>query len=519
MKKVIYDATLREGAQCANASFSVNDKLKIVEMLDELGVGYIEAGNPSSNPKDKEFFDFIKDYKFKTAKLVAFGATARKGNLPKDDAGIKALVDANTDYVAVFGKSWDFHATNIIGISLEENLEIIRSTVEYLTSLGKKVFFDAEHFFDGYKENSDYAMEALAAAKEGGAFNLVLCDTNGGCFPSEIAKITKEVVDRFGDMVSIHCHNDTGMACANTVEAINNGAQMAQVTIGGIGERCGNADLCIILPDLQIKLGYTCVEPDKLKTLHQFSRKFSEIANIKVDEKTPFVGANAFMHKAGMHIDGVNKNPKSFEHMNPELIGQSRKFVLSEVAGRVAVINKAKHIIPDINKNSPEAAKILQELKELENQGYVFEGAEASFELVIRKIAGLYTPKFSVKEYKVITDKPEGIGSGPAYAMAEIQVGDETEINAAKGNGPVNSLDKALRKALERFYPCLKDVHLTDYKVRVLDSKLASASKVRVLMESSDGEKTWSTVGVSDDIITASYLALLDSIEYKLESE
>lgn len=519
MKLTMYDATLREGAQGAGASFSVSDKMKIVAMLDDLGVEYIEAGNPSSNPKDKEFFREIKEYKFKQAKLVAFGSTARKGVEPAEDANIKALLEAETEYVAVFGKAWDFHATEILKVSLEENLEIIKASIEYLTSLGKKVFFDAEHFFDGYKNNSDYAMKVLDTAQRAGAYSLVLCDTNGGCFPHQVQEITARVTQVFGDRVGIHCHNDTGMAEANTVAGVLSGAKVVQATIGGIGERCGNCNLCTVIPNLQLKLGYSCIGEGSLKGITKFSNKFSEIANVRVDRKTPYVGKDAFTHKAGMHIDGVNKNPLSFEHISPDKVGRSRQFILSEVAGRMAVIDKAKSILPDITKTSPVATDILARLKELESDGYVYEDAEASFELVIKKIAGLYKQRFNVNEFKVITDKPEEKGTGLAYAIAEVQVKDDVEINAAKGNGPVNALDRAVRKALETFYPCLKKVVLTDYKVRVLDSKKASASRVRVLIESKDDTDTWSTVGVSDDVITASYIALMDSIEYKLDKE
>lgn len=515
----MYDATLREGAQGVGASFSVSDKMKIVAMLDNLGVKFIEAGNPASNPKDKEFFIKAKNYEFKNAKLVAFGSTAHKGVAPKDDANVQALLDADTEYIAVFGKSWDFHVTEILKVSTEENLQIIRNTIEYLTSMGKKVFFDAEHFFDGYKHNKEYAMKVLMTAKEAGAIALVLCDTNGGCFPHEIGDITAKVVAKHGELTAIHTHNDTGMAEANTIAAVLSGVTLVQATIGGIGERCGNCNLCTLIPNLQLKLGYNCIDSDKLKGITSFSNKFSEIANIRVNRNTPYVGKNAFTHKAGMHIDGVNKNPLSFEHITPDLVGQSRQFILSEVAGRMAVIDKAKSILPDIDKTSPLAGQILERLKELESEGFVYEDAEASFELVIKKIAGLYKERFKVNEFKAITDKPRLDGSCPAYVMAEVQVGDEVEINAAKGNGPVNALDKAIRKALEAFYPCLKQVVLSDYKVRVLDSKLASASRVRVLIESQDGDSTWNTVGVSDDVITASYMALIDSIEYKLDKE
>lgn len=519
MNVLMYDATLREGAQGVGASFSVNDKIKIAVMLDKLGVPFIEAGNPSSNPKDKEFFDRIKKHEMKNSKLVAFGATARKGVKPEEDEGLKALLSADTEYVAVFGKAWDFHATEILKISPQENLELIGNTIKYLCCKGKKVFFDAEHFFDGYKNNSDYALKVLETAQQAGAYRLALCDTNGGCFPHEISEITCAAVEGFGDIIGIHCHNDTNMADANSIAAVRSGAKMVQATINGIGERCGNCNLCTIIPSLQLKLGYSCIDGEALKGITKFSRQFSEIANISLDAKTPYVGKNTFKHKGGMHIDAVNKNPLSFEHISPDMVGQSRQFILSEVAGRVAVIDKAKSILPGIEKSSPIAVKILDRLKELENKGYVYEEANASFELEIKRIAGLKKNWYEVKEFKVVTDKPKKRGMGVAYAIVEAEVDGEVKITGGKGNGPVNALDKAMRSALEVFFPCLKEVVLTDYKVRVLDSRHASASKVRVLIESTDGTDTWSTVGVSDDVITASYIALTDSIEYKLDKE
>lgn len=519
MNVMIYDTTLREGAQGVGVSFSVNDKIKIALMLDKLGVSFIEGGNPSSNPKDKEFFQRIRDHRLTTSKLVAFGATLRKGVRPEEDEGLKALLDANTEYVAVFGKAWDFHSTEILKISLEDNLALIRDTIAYLSGRGRKVFFDAEHFFDGYKHNEKYAMEVLKTAREAGAYALILCDTNGGCFPHEIGEITAAVTKAMDGTIGIHCHNDTNMADANSVAAVRSGAGIVQATINGIGERCGNCNLCTIIPSLQIKLGYSCIDSDALKGITKFSRQFSEIANIRVDSKTPYVGKNTFMHKAGMHIDAVSKNPLSFEHISPDTVGQSRQFMLSEVAGRMAVIEKAKSIIPDIEKSSPIVSRILKRLKDMENQGYVYEEANASFELEIKSIAGIKKDWYDVKEFKVITDKPRKKGTGLAYAMIEVEVDGEVRITAGKGNGPVNALDKAMRSALEIFFPCLKQVVLTDYKVRVLDSRRASASKVRVLIESTDGAETWSTVGVSDDVITASYIALTDSIEYKLDKE
>lgn len=519
MNITMYDATLREGAQGVGASFSVKDKIKITLMLDKLGIPFVEAGNPSSNPKDKEYFDKIKEYSLSTSKLVAFGATARRGIDPKDDEGIKALLSADTEYVAVFGKSWDFHVTDILHATLEENLKIIENTISYLVTQGRKVFFDAEHFFDGYKCNKEYALTVLQIAQQAGAYSLVLCDTNGGCFPHEIDEITADVMKQISLPVGIHCHNDTNMADANSIAAVRSGASIVQATINGIGERCGNCNLCTVIPSLQLKLGYSCIDSEALKTITMFSRQFGEIAGLRIDHKTPYIGKNAFKHKAGMHIDAVNKNPLSFEHICPDAVGQSRQFMLSEVAGRVAVIDKAKAVIPDIDKTSPMATKILERLKMLESMGYVYEEANASFELEIKRIAGIKKDWYNVIEFKVVTDKPRKKGTGLAYAMIEVEVDGNVQITAGKGNGPVNALDKAMRSALESFFPCLKEVVLTDYKVRVLDSHSGSASQVRVLIESTDGKEHWSTVGVSDDVITASYIALTDSIEYKLDKE
>ncbi|MBQ9624800.1 MAG: citramalate synthase, partial [Clostridia bacterium] len=439
MKLVMYDVTLREGSQGGGISLSVNDKIKTVQMLDKLGVAFIEAGNPFSNPKDRDFFEKIKEKRLNNSKLVAFGATAKKGANPEKDEGLQALLSADTEYVAIFGKAWDFHVKEILKVSLEENLQLIKESIEYLNKKGKRVFFDAEHFFDGFKANKDYALKVAQTAAKAGAYAVVLCDTNGGCFPFEIEEITKQV--KADVPIGIHCHNDTNMADANTIFAVKGGAAIVQATIGGIGERCGNCNLCTIIPSLQVKLGYPCIDDDALKGITKLSRQFSEIANIRISDNTAYVGKNAFMHKAGMHIDAVNKNPASFEHISPDRVGQSRQFVLSEVAGRVAVIDKAKTILPDIKKSSPLATQILERLKELENEGYVYEEANASFEMEVKKLAGLKRKWYEVKEFKVITDKPKKRGVGVSYAMVELEVDGETRITGGKGNGPVNAMD------------------------------------------------------------------------------
>lgn len=511
----IFDSTLRDGAQAEGISFSVEDKIKIVKALDSLGVSYIEAGNPGSNPKDLEFFKKVKDIGLANSKIVAFGSTRRRDIKAEEDKNIISLLEAGTDTIAIFGKSWDFHVTDIIHATLDENLEMINDTISYLVSLGKTVIFDAEHFFDGYKANSDYAVKTLEAAFNAGASCLSLCDTNGGCFPQEIFDITKVVKSKFDITVGIHCHNDCGMAVANSIMAVESGASHIQGTYTGFGERCGNANLSTIIANLQAKKGYLCIPNENLKNLTHIARKISEIANISLNDREPYIGKSAFAHKGGMHIDGVSKAPHSFEHINPEIIGNERKFLTSEVAGRSTILSMIQRIDPQVEKSSPECDLVMQKLKDLEYQGYQFEGAEGGFELLIRKTLGKYKPFFELVNFKTIGERPY-IDGQSASAVIKVIVDDKTEITAAEGNGPVNALDKALRKALEVFYPELSKVHLTDYKVRVLDGKTATASKVRVLIESTDGIESWTTVGVSEDIIEASWIALVDSIEYKL---
>lgn len=517
MEKVtVFDSTLRDGAQAEGVSFSVEDKIKIVKALDKLGVSYVEAGNPGSNPKDLEFFERIKNVPLKNTKIAAFGSTRRRGISPSEDGNVRALLGAGVKTVAIFGKSWDFHVTDIINATLQENIEMIYDTICYLKEQGKEVVFDAEHFYDGYKNNPEYAMQTLDAAVQAGADCLCLCDTNGGTFPDQIFDITKKVVDRFDVIVGVHAHNDCGMAVANTVMAVKAGARHIQGTMTGFGERCGNTNLSTAIPDLQVKLDYECIPQDNVKLLTHIAREVSEIANLKLGDREPFVGKTAFAHKGGMHIDGVCKNSKSFEHIDPSIVGNERKFLTSEVAGRTTILSMIQRIAPDIEKGSPETTRIIERLKELEYEGYQFEGAEGGFELLIRKELGKYKPFFELEDFKIIGEHPQDATEQSATAMIKVSVDGKREITAAEGDGPVNALDKALRKALEVFYPSLSQVHLTDYKVRVLDGNSATASKVRVLIESSDGTESWTTVGVSKDIIEASWIALVDSIEYKL---
>lgn len=511
----IFDSTLRDGAQGEGISFSVNDKLSIVKALDEFGVDYIEAGNPGSNPKDMDFFLQVKKLKLSHAKLTAFGSTCRKGLSPEEDGNVQSILSAETPAVAVFGKSWDLHVTEILKITLEENLTVVRDTLSYLKSKGKEVIFDAEHFFDGYKNNKDYALSVLKTAIEAGADTLALCDTNGGTQPLELLEIAKTVKASFPDArLSIHCHNDTGCAVANSMLAVEAGFSQVQGTFVGIGERCGNADLSVIIPNLQLKRGYST--NGKLETLFNTARKIAEIANTQIENSRPYTGHSAFAHKAGMHIDGVLKKSISFEHVSPETVGNERKFLMSEVSGRSTLLAKAQSFAPELTKTSPKAAEILSHLKEMEHYGYHFEAADASFELLVKRIMGTYIPHFKLVLYKAMVDFPASEDGLSASATIKIMVDGKEEITAVMGNGPVNALDLALRKALTVFYPEIGEIHLSDYKVRVLEQNSTTNARVRVLIETTDDEDTWTTIGVSNDIIEASLIALVDSIEYKL---
>jgi len=511
----IYDSTLRDGAQAQGISFSVEDKLKIVQSLDNLGISYIEVGNPSSNLKDIEFFKRVKEIELKNSRLVSFGSTRRSNMSVENDSNVQAILRAETSAVAIFGKSWDFHVKEVLKTTLDENLKMIYDTVKFFKDRGKEVIFDAELYFEGYRDNKAYALETLKAAYEAGADCICLCETTGYAFPDQIYEITLEAVQKFNTNIGIHCHNDSGMAVANSIMAVKAGAVQVQGTFNGIGERCGNANLSVIIPNLQLKLGYNCIPQENMKNLTTAARYISEVANITFDERSPYTGRCAFAHKAGMHADAVNKNPKTYEHVDPEVVGNERVFLMSEVAGRSAVLSMVKNIDPSITKDSPQTRIILEKLKEMEYEGYKYEGAESSFELLIRKILGKYQPHFELKEFKVIVNDPP-VNSMNSSAIVKISVNNEEEITAAEGDGPVNALDKAARKALERFYPQIREVKLTDYKVRVLDSNMATAAKVRVLIESTDGKEVWTTIGVSTDIIEASWKALVDSIEYKL---
>ena len=511
----IFDSTLRDGAQGTGIVFSLEDKLQAVRLLDQVGVQYVEAGNPGSNPKDEEFFHRVAELPLRHAKLVSFGSTRRKGIRPEEDSNLQAILKANTPCCSVFGKCWKFQVDTVLETTQEENLRMIEESCRFLKSHGREVIFDAEHFFDGWKDDRSYAWEALRAAVRGGADIVCLCDTNGGAFPQEVERVVKEVVGKLTVPVAVHFHEDCGMATANSIVAVQAGASQVQGTLLGFGERCGNANLSTIIPSLQLKLGVPCIPQDEIMHLTQRARELASIANLDLPAWMPYVGENAFAHKAGMHAAGVLKSPRSFEQVDPYLVGNTRRFPASEMSGRAVVLEKIKEVFPNVRVDSQEAKELLQELKELESRGYQFEGADASFQLLVRKRLMPFAPFFQLMYYHIYTDYSDGQDKG-ASATVKVRVGGEIQLMAAEGNGPVNALDQALRKALEIFYPILSQVKLTDYKVRVLDSKSATAAGVRVLITSTDGEDTFTTVGVSGDVVAASWKALEDSMEYLL---
>lgn len=514
-KLYVFDSTLRDGAQGENVNFSVIDKINIVKALDSFGVHYIEAGNPFSNPKDVEFFEKIKDVPLKNAKIVAFGSTRHAGVDINEDKSVQLMTKVSVDTVAIFGKSWDLHVDEILRTSREENIAMITDTITCLKNNGKTVFFYAEHFFDGCKNNEEYAFEVIKSAEKAGAEYVILCDTNGGSFPDEIAEFTKKAKEILSCGIGIHCHNDTGCAVANTISAVKSGATQIHGTFVGIGERCGNTCLSTVIPNLQLKLGYDVVPEENMKNLTECAKCISEISNLAIQDNLPYIGKSAFSHKGGMHIDGVVKLNKSFEHISPESVGNHRQFLISEMSGKTAVLSKINKFAPDITKDSPELVDIIEMLKMQEQKGYQYEAAEASFELLVRKFLGRFTPYFEIMYFKIICEQDSSVDT-PACGLVKIRVGNEYKISAGEGNGPVNALDSALRKALVEFYPDLEKFFLIDYKVRVVDTTSATAAAVRVLIESTDKNNVWTTVGSSTDILNASVKALVDSVEYKL---
>lgn len=511
----IFDTTLRDGTQGEKVAFSSDDKVRIAERLDDFGIDYIEGGWPGSNPKDMEFFEKVKDKTFRHAKIVAFGSTQRVGHRAEDDKNLQLLVAADTPVTCIFGKSWILHVEEALRITPEENLEIIRDSVAFLKSHGKEVIYDAEHFFDGYKADPEYAVQTLQAAAEAGADRLVLCDTNGGSLPSEVARIVKEVKAQVHTTLGIHAHNDSELAVANSLAAVDAGCEHVQGTINGYGERTGNANLCSIIPNLQLKGEYRCVSDAQLPRLTALSHFVSEVANLTHPGNLPFVGKSAFAHKGGIHVSAVMKNVKTYEHIEPEAIGNQRRVLVSDLSGKSNVLYKAEELDLDLNDNKEQIGKIVTRLKEMENNGYQFEAAEASFELLVKKMTHEWQDYFSLEGFRVMIEKNSS-DAPRAEASIRMKVNGVTEHTAAEGNGPVNALDKALRKALDRFYPEIGKMHLADYKVRVLNEKAATGAKVRVLIESSCNGDTWGTVGVSENIIEASWQALIDSFSYYL---
>jgi len=516
----IYDTTLRDGAQREGIALSLEDKLRIAHKLDEMGIPFIEGGWPGANPKDVQFFWKLKDKPLTQAEVVAFCSTCRPNVIAAEDKMIQGVLAAGTRWVTIFGKSWGLHVTEGLQTTQAENIRMIKDTIEYLRSQGRKVIYDAEHWFDGYKSNPEYALETLKAASDAGAEWLVLCDTNGGTLPHEISKIVREVVEVMGEKnLGIHTHNDSETAVANALAAVKEGVRMVQGTINGYGERCGNANLCSIIPNLQLKMGYSCIEEKQLEKLTSISRAIAENVNLAPDEHGAFVGRSAFAHKGGIHVSAVERNPLTYEHISPEAVGNERRIVISDQSGLSNVLSKARSFGIDLKKQDPTTRKILERLKELEHQGYQFEAAEASFQLLMRAALGQRQELFKLKGFQVHCDMLQGAGETPysnSLATIKVAVKGTDMLEVAEGNGPVSALDLALRKALVKFYPEIAAFHLTDYKVRILDGGEGTSAKTRVLVESSNGQERWTTVGVSTNILEASYQAVVEGIEYGL---
>ncbi|HHP7244610.1 MAG TPA: citramalate synthase [Elainellaceae cyanobacterium] len=525
----IYDTTLRDGAQREGMSLSIEDKLRIARQLDRLGIPFIEGGWPGANPKDVQFFWQLQEEPLTQAEVVAFCSTRRPGKAAADDPMLQPILSAGTRWITTFGKSWDLHVTEGLKTSLDENLAMVHDTIQFLRHQERRVIYDAEHWFDGYKHNPAYALETLKVAIAAGADWIVLCDTNGGTLPQEITQIVQAVVAATGIKTSqsphhstpqlgIHTHNDSGTAVANALAAVMEGARMVQGTINGYGERCGNANLCTLIPNLQLKLNYTCVDNDQLAQLTNTSRFISEVVNLAPDDHAPFVGLSAFAHKGGIHVSAVERNPITYEHMQPQQIGNSRRIVISDQAGLSNVLAKARSFGIDLNKEDPTCRQILTRLKDLESEGYQFEAAEASFELLMREALGKRDSWFTLKGFQVHCEVAQDLNAWHSDSLATIKVNvnHQDMLEVAEGNGPVSALDAALRKALKNFYPVISDFHLRDYKVRILDGAAGTSAKTRVLVESSNGIQRWTTVGVSTNILDASYHAVVEGIEYGL---
>ena len=512
----VYDTTLRDGTQGEGVDFSLQDKLTIARQLDALGVHYVEAGYPVSNPKDEAVFAELKADPLKHAVPVAFGMTRRKGARAEDDATLGALLAAGTAAVALVGKAWDFHVAAALRTDLEDNLAMIRDSVRLMKEAGRECFFDAEHFFDGYKANAEYALRVLGAAREAGADWLVLCDTNGGCLPEEVAEIVERAAADAGDSLGIHCHNDAGVAVASTLAAVAAGCTQVQGTVNGLGERCGNADLCAVVANLELKMNRRAVGSENLAKLTEVSRFVYETANMLLVPGQAYVGPSAFAHKGGMHVAAVTRDERTYEHVNPDLVGNTRRILVSELSGRGTILAKVQGTLFEADKDLQQ--KVLAEVQSLEQAGYQFEAAEASFALLVRRLAGRARSYFELDHYSVAIKKDDR-REPVTEATVKLRVGQEWQHTVAEGDGPVNALDGALRKALLGAYPNLAGMSLTDYKVRVINSGAGTAASVRVVIESKDRDEHWGTVGVSENIIDASWQALVDSIEYKLTKD
>ncbi len=517
MKSIlVYDTTLRDGSQGEKINFSAEDKLRIAQRLDAVGVHYIEGGWPGSNPKDVQFFELARSVRFKHARLTAFGSTRRPNTPANKDANIVALLHSGTPAVTIFGKTWDLHVKQVINSTLKENLAMIADSVAHLVSQDREVIYDAEHFFDGYKGNPDYAMKTIETAVAAGADVIVLCDTNGGTLPFEIQEIMEDVCPRIPVKVGIHTHNDCGLAVANSLVAVRAGAVMVQGTVNGYGERCGNADLTTVIPNLQLKMGKSCLSKKNLGRLTELSRYVSEVANMTPFNGRPFVGKSAFAHKGGIHVNAIMKTPKAYEHMEPAAVGNERRVLVSELSGRSNVDYKANELGIELGGNGFDSKKIAKEIKQMEHAGYQFDAAEGSFELLLKRLTGQFRALFELESFRVAIEKEKNLPCR-AYATIKISVGGQEEITAAEGIGPVSALDNALRKALNKFFLVdLETMHLVDYKVRVIDGRDGTSARVKVFIESRDQKRVWSTIGVSTDIIEASWQALEDSFQYKL---
>jgi len=508
----IYDTTLRDGSQGEGVNFSLQDKLLLTARLDDLGIDYIEGGYPLSNPKDFEYFQAVQSLHMKHAKVVAFGMTRRKNSPPETDTCLKALIDSNTSVVTIVGKTWDFQVMEILNTTLEENLAMIGDSIRYCREQGREVFYDAEHFFDGHMANPEYALKTLLAAEAAGATVVILCDTNGGTMPERIGEVVASMRKQLQVELGIHCHNDCDLAVANTIAGVRAGARQVQGTINGIGERCGNVDLISAVANLALKYRYEVLPVEKLARLTELSRYVYELANMNFRNGQPFVGSSAFAHKGGMHTHAVAKNPLTYEHISPELVGNERRMLVSELSGQSTILAKTTKYA--VSHDKELMAKILTEVQNREYEGYEYEAAEASFDLLVKKAAGLYQPWFERVAYRVNLE--QGASGIVTEATIKLKIAGAVEHTVAEGDGPVNALDAAVRKALLPHFPRLVELQLVDYKVRVVNSKEGTAARVRVVIESRDGLDLWGTVGVSENVVEASWLALADSIEYKL---